>query len=108
MGHEDVFQNEAGALKEACFTIKNVIPPSEKDFLAIGDYLSHFSDRAARIYEAVLTASQLLGADRIKDITAKLRQILETAASRAATAQEDLKENIQVLKQITAQIYEIS
>lgn len=108
MGHEEVFQNGAGTLKEACFVIKTIIPSSEKDFLAIGDYLSHFCDRAAKIYDTAVTASGLLGADRIRDITAKLRLILEAASSRTLTAQASLKENIQTLKRILVQIDEIA
>jgi methyl-accepting chemotaxis protein len=108
MGYEDVIQSGAKALRETCFGINSVVPSSEKDFLAIGDHLAHFADRARNLSETALTASQLLGADRIKDIAAKLRQILEAAVSRAARAQDGLKENIQTLKQMLAQIDEIS
>lgn len=108
MGYEEVFQNGAGALKKACFAIRTAIPSSEKDFLAIGEYLSHFSDRAARIYKTALTASNLLNADRIRDVAAKLRQISEAVSSRTVASRESLEGNIQTLKRIIVQIDEVS
>lgn len=108
MEHGNVFRNGAETLSEACFGIKGIIPSSEKDFLAIGDYLSAFADRAGRIYETACTASQLVGTDTIKDTTAKLRRILEAAASGAASAQDDLRENIATLKEMIAQISKIA
>jgi methyl-accepting chemotaxis protein len=108
MGYEDVFRNGAETLREACFGIKGIIPSSEKDFLAIGDHLSAFADKAGRICETAFATSQLLGTDSIKDTTAKMRQILEFAASGAGAAQDALKENIATLQGMIAQINKIS
>lgn len=108
MGYEDVFRNGVETLTEACFGIKNIIPSSERDFLAIGDYLSAFADNAGRICQTASTGSQLLGMDRIENATGRLRQILEAAASGAATAQEGLKANIETLREMVSQINRIS
>lgn len=108
MGHEHDLQQGAEALQEVCLRIKNIIPSSERDFLAMGDFLAQVADRAGTMCESALTASQLLGIDRIKDITAKLRQILEAAGTQAAAVQADLRQNIDILRQMNREIETIS
>lgn len=108
MRYEDVLQNGAEALKEICSGINSVIPASERDFLAIGDYLAQFADRARDISEAAVTASHLLGADRIRDIASRLRHVLEGTASRALIAREGLEEKIGMLRQMIGRVDEIA
>jgi methyl-accepting chemotaxis protein len=108
MGYEDVLHNGVEALGEICSSIQGAIPASEKDFLTLGDYLAEFADKARNISGAASTAWHLFGADGIRDIASKVRHVLEGTASRAAMAQEGLKENIRVLKHMIDQVNGIS